>query len=315
MFFSLRLAALTLSALFISHVFGLAIPPVKPSEQLCNGYAGLCNRKYGNTTFLGAHDSFASSPNPFALARTQEVGVVSQLRMGVRMLQAQAHMKGKDIHFCHTNCLFFDGGKVKNYFRKVKHFLDRHPNEVLTIIIANPENLTSEVWRPVFESSGIADMAYVPPQTPMKREDWPTLKEMLDTGKRVVVFIDKGVEGGSVPYLLPQFTMMWEDDYDPTDRNFPCRVDRTSGPLPPSEKLNLINQNLNIDIMPIGRGIRFPDRMNSPRTNGLRSITGHANHCASLAGDQYPNFVLLDFVNVNFDQAMTAVAHMNGFPY
>lgn len=52
-------------------------------------------------------------------------------------------------------------------------------------------------------------MAYVPPQVPMTREDWPTLKEMLDSGKRVVVFIDKGAEENPpLPYLLPQFTMV-----------------------------------------------------------------------------------------------------------
>jgi len=229
MFFSLRLAALTLSALFI---FGRAAPLVK-REQLCNGHAGLCDRKYGNTTFVGAHDSFAYSSNPFALARTQEVDVSTQLRLGVRLLQAQAHKFGKDINFCHTSCALFNGGKVKDYFKKVKHFLDRHPNEVLTIIIANPENVSGEEWQPIFESSGLAEMAYVPPQLPMMREDWPTLREMLDSGKRLVVFIDKGAEEGSYvpPYLLPQFTMMWEDEYDPTDPKFPCKVDRTSGPL------------------------------------------------------------------------------------
>lgn len=51
-------------------------------------------------------------------------------------------------------------------------------------------------------------MAYVPPHTPMMRKDWPTLKELLDSGKRLVVFMDKGAEDGSVPYLLPQFTMV-----------------------------------------------------------------------------------------------------------
>ena len=51
-------------------------------------------------------------------------------------------------------------------------------------------------------------MSYVPPQTPMTRNDWPTLKEMLDSGGRVVVFMDKGAENGTVPYILPQFTMV-----------------------------------------------------------------------------------------------------------
>lgn len=166
-------------------------------------------------------------------------------------------------------------------------------------------------------------------------------------------------------YLLPFFSLelcllhisflllllkMWEDEYDPTDRKFTCKVDRTSGPLQPSQQLNLINHNLNVDLMPIGRGIRLPDRLNSPRTNSIHSyvnllyhfffllfsrmkkkkkkpvywrenvlclirITAHANHCAPLAGDQFPNFVLLDFVNVNIAQAMKAVDQLNGFSY
>jgi len=313
MLFSLRLAALTLTiTLFISNVFGSVIPLVKRS-QLCNGHAELCERKYGNTTFVGAHDSFASSSNPFALSRTQEVDVTAQLRLGVRLLQAQAHMNGKHVHFCHTACGLYDGGKVVNYFGKVKRFLDRHPNEVLTIIIANPENLSATVWQPIFESSGLEDMVYVPPQTPMAREEWPTLGEMLDSGKRLVVFLDKGADEKSVPYLLPQFTMMWEDEYDPTNSSFPCKVDRTSGPLSPSQQINLINHNLNIDLMPIGRGLRIPDRLNSPRTNSVYSITAHARHCAPLVNDQYPNFVLVDFVNVG--SAVTAVARLNGFQY
>jgi len=309
MLFSLRLAALTLSALFI---FGRAVPLVK-REQLCNGHAGLCDRKYGNTTFVGAHDSFAFSSNPLALARTQEVDIRTQLRQGVRLLQAQAHMHGKDLNFCHNTCALYNGGKVKDYFWKVKHFLDRHPNEIITIIIANPEKVSGKVWKPIFESTGLADMAYIPHQTPMMREDWPTLRELLESGRRLIVFMDKGAEDGSVPYLLPQFTMMWEDVYDPTDRNFPCKVDRTSGPLAPSQQLNLMNHNLNVDLMPIGPGLRLPARLESPRTNGVYSIKAHANHCAPLAGDKYPNFVLVDFVNVG--QTQRAVALMNGFSY
>jgi len=215
--------------------------------------------------------------------------------------------------FTSATLALFDGGKVKNYFEKIKHFLDRHPNEVLTIIIANPEKVQGDMWQPIFESTGLADMAYVPPQAPMTREDWPTLREMLDSGKRLVVFIDKGAEEGSVPYLLPQFSMMWEDEFDPTNGKFPCKVDRTSGSLAPAQQLSLINHNLNFNVIPIGQGVRIPDRFDTPRTNSVYSITAHANHCAPLAGDQLPNFVLLDFVNVG--QAMTAVAQLNGFPF
>lgn len=283
--------------------------------QLCNGHAELCERPYGNTTFLGSHDSFAVSTNPFALARTQEVDLETQLLSGVRMLQAQGRMNGKDLHFCHTSCLLFDGGKVETYLETVKNFLDRHPNEVLTLVFVNPEEVSvKDVWKPIFEKTGIADMAYVPPQPIMSRNDWPMLGEMIATGKRVVIFLDKGAESRTEPeadFILPQFEMMWEDVYDPTDSEFPCQVDRTAGPLAASQQLNLMNHNLNMDIF-VGK-ILVPDRINSPRTNSINSILLHADHCASLAQNNRPNFVMLDFVDVG--QAMDAVDRLNGFRF
>ena len=121
----------------------------------------------------------------------------------------------------------------------------------------------------------------------------------------------------------------WEDNYDPTDPKFPCKVDRTAGTLKPSQQLNVINQNLNFNVIPVGRGLRIPDRMDGPRTNSVYPyvevwrficitrmmkhsfrIEARANHCASLAGDQY--FVLVDFVNIG--QVATTITHLNGFP-
>ncbi|KAF8183667.1 PLC-like phosphodiesterase [Pholiota molesta] len=288
-------------------------------DQLCNGHADLCDRKYGNTTFLGSHDSFAISGNPFALARNQEVNLKAQLTLGVRMLQAQGHMVGNELHFCHTSQSLglFDGGSVEKYLKKVKRFLDRHPNEVLTLILTNPENVSiGKVWKSIFDKTGMSEIAYVPPQPIMSRDDWPTLGEMIDANKRVVVFMDHGAENRnnpSVDFILPQFQMMWEDTYDPTNQAFPCKVDRTSGPLAPSQQLSLINHNLNANIFPIGRGILIPDRLNSPRTNGISSILKHSAHCAPFVEDRNPNFVMLDYVNVG--QGFAAVNRLNGISY
>jgi len=316
MFSSLRLAALaSISLLFVSTAVGLTIPSKR--AQLCNGHAELCDRKYGNVTFLGSHDSFAFSGNPFALARTQEVDIKSQLTMGVRMLQAQSHMNNNELHFCHTTCGLFDGGTVEAYLKKVKHFLDRHPNEVLTLVFTNPENLSvSKVWKPIFDKAGFTDLAYVPPQPVMSRDDWPTLGEMIESGKRVVVFLDRGAESRTDPavdFILPQFQMLWEDKFDPTNSKFPCKVDRTAGPLAPSQQLSLINHNLNANIFPIGRGILIPDRLNSPKTNSISSILSHSSHCAQYVEDRNPNFVLLDYVNVG--QGLEGVNRLNGFAY
>lgn len=277
---------------------------------VCNGFAELCDRPYGNTTFFGSHDSFAFSSDPFALARDQEVDLPTQLGLGVRFLQAQAHMSNNELHFCHTSCDLFDGGTVVDYLTTVKTFLDSNPNEVLTFLFTNPEGVSiPDVWAPAFEQSGISNLAFVPPFQPMKRSDWPTLGSMIDSGQRVIVFLDAGADGtdgAPVDYILPEFTMLWEPPFSVTDPTFPCSVNRIDGPLSPEDHLNMLNHNLNIDIF----GILLSDPEQASTTNGINSILANANGCAPLAGGVAPNFVMLDFVNIG--EGAAAVNLLNG---
>jgi hypothetical protein len=63
---------------------------------------------------------------------------------------------------------------------------------------------------------GMSEIAYVPPQPIMSRDDWPTLGEMIDANKRVVVFMDHGAENRnnpSVDFILPQFQMVSSISY------------------------------------------------------------------------------------------------------
>ena len=146
------------------------------------------------------------------MARDQEVDIPTQLALGVRLLQAQAHDHNGVIHFCHTSCALFDGGTVEDYLTTVKTFLDANPNEVLTMIFTNPEGLSLPgQWVPAFINSGIVDLAYVPPRLPMKQSDWPTLGDMINSGHRVVAFLDHGADGsdgGVVDFILPEFDMV-----------------------------------------------------------------------------------------------------------
>jgi len=45
----------------------------------------------------------------------------------------------------------------------------------------------------------------------MKRNEWPSLAELLNANKRVIVFIDEGADGSAgsnVDFILPQFQMV-----------------------------------------------------------------------------------------------------------
>jgi len=222
-----------------------------------------------------------------------------------------------ELHFCHTACGLFDGGSVADYLRQVKTFLDANPNDIVTLIISNQvESPAMSKWKAVFDKSEMTGLAYIPPQPIMSRHDWPTLGEMISLGKRIVVFIDNGLEGrkkAKAEFMLPEFKMVWEDTFNPTDITFPCKVDRTDGPLAPREQLNLINHNLNVNVLPVvgGNDLLLPDWLNSPRTNSVDSILKHAAQCSGIVDGRNPNFVLVDYVNVG--QAALAVDRLNGF--
>ncbi|RPD78420.1 PLC-like phosphodiesterase [Lentinus tigrinus ALCF2SS1-7] len=296
------------AAVAVASVKGAIVPQRRAT--VCNGHAELCDRSYGNVTYFGSHDSFAFSEDPFALARDQEIDIPSQLGLGVRLLQAQAHVNDNVLHFCHTSCALFDGGTVEAYLNKVNDFLKANPNEVLTLIFTNPEGASlPDLWDPPFQASGIADLAYVPPHLPMKQSEWPTLGDMISSGKRVVVFLDAGADTDrSVPYILPEFQMVWETPFSVTDDKFPCSVDRINGPLSTEDHMYMINHSLNKDIL--GTGIIVSDPIDAKTTNGVPSILANAAGCEGFAAGRAPNFVLLDFVNIG--DGLTAVTQLNG---
>ena len=64
----------------------------------------------------------------------------------------------------------FDGGTVEAYLEKVNTFLTANPDEVLTLLFTNPENVSlKDVWDPAFQQSGVASLAYVPPSIPVNQ--------------------------------------------------------------------------------------------------------------------------------------------------
>ncbi|KAG9033543.1 hypothetical protein FS842_003940 [Serendipita sp. 407] len=231
------------------------------------------------------------------------------MNLGARALQAQSHMKDGVLHFCHTSCLLFDGGSVLSYLQKVKGFMDSHPFEVFTFVFTNPERVSPKaVWSPLFEQSGLASMAYVPPHLPMKATEWPTLGEMIQTGKRLVVFMDYGSNPAEVSYILPQFDHIWEPPFSSTDPNFPCRVDRISGPLSSQDHMFMINHNLNVKVFPW-----VQRRSPSADPGFFDTIAGAINNGINAVKDTVNNGVstVVGAVNNGIDQINNGIGQIN----
>jgi hypothetical protein len=132
-------------------------------------------------------------------------------------------------------------------------------------------------------------MTYIPPSLPIKQSDWPTLGSMIDSGKRVVVFLDSQADGPApVDFILPEFSMVflpsildylnlmycskiWETPFSVTNASFPCSVNRIHGPLATEDHMYMINHSLNKNILPIGDGVIITDPIDAPTTNGVPS--------------------------------------------
>jgi hypothetical protein len=278
--------------------------PIKRATT-CNGHPELCNRSFGNVTFIGAHDSYAIDKLGINPTTNQNIDLTTQLNLGVRLLQVQGHLKDGHVQLCHTNCVLQDGGSFADYLKTVVAWLKDNPNEVLTLVATNGADSldVAEFWDPDFKSSGMDQFVFTPPKPIMNRDEWPTLGSMIDSGKRVVVFMDFHSDTSKVPYILPEFDNMWETPFDVTDSSFPCKVDRGTAP----NKLNMINHFLDVDIF----GILIPDRLNAGTTNSVDSILKDANGCVGLAGGVLPSHVLLDYVDKG--QAIEAGNKLNGF--
>ncbi|KKF93357.1 PI-PLC X domain-containing protein [Ceratocystis platani] len=301
---------------------------IPSSTRPCNNYIELCSRKYSSVTDIGCHNS------PFvrrgSSAANQQLPVTDQLNDGVRFLQAQiqwptnADATGqREPHFCHTSCDILDAGPISIWLSEVRAWIDAHPYDVVTILLGNGNYSHPDLFAQYIENSGITRYAYMPPLFPMKRNDWPTLGQMIAADKRVVMFLDYQADQSKYPWLLQQFSQMWETPFDPEDQSFPCTVDR-----PPNlaeneaqERLYLVNHNLNVKYSFFGASVLAPavsllNQTNNNQGNGSLGMT--AENCRRRWGI-VPKVLNVDFYNIGGEYNSGAVfkvaAAMNNVTY
>lgn len=247
------------------------------------------------------------------------------------MLQGQTHIVNGTMHYCHTSCDLLNAGTVEDYLNKVAAWVADHPYDVITILIGNGDYtlkdannqplVTSENYVEPIQNAGLMPYIYQPPKSAMSLDDWPTLGEMIVTGKRVVMFIDYNFDVEKVPWMLWEFTSMWETPYSPTDANFPCTVQRPSGVSQNTTDnwLYMANHNLNVEVHFLGEDTLIPNFVALNSTNavsGPGSLGLMANQCTADWG-RPPNFLLVDFYNLgNFNGSVFEVAaHANNVTY
>jgi hypothetical protein len=73
---------------------------------------------------------------------------------------------------------------------------------VLSLLIVNSDNLPPTNYDTVFKSAGLDTVSYSPPSASLLASGWPTLGSLIDSGKRLVTFMDASADFTSVPYII-----------------------------------------------------------------------------------------------------------------
>jgi hypothetical protein len=210
-------------------------------------------------------------------------------------VQFQTHYQNETLYLCHTSCDLLNAGTLEAYLTTVVQWVQQNPYEVITILMGNYDLIAPGNYTAPIKNSGLINYAYTPPKIPMALDDWPPLSSLILSGKRVIIFMDYQANQTEVPYVLDEFSQMWETPFSPTDRSFPCTVQRPPNLAPPDaeNRLYLANHNLNLDVSFAGLNLLVPNTAILNETNGVSgygSLGWMADNCTS---ESFSSFLFL----------------------
>lgn len=296
----------------------IALQSAVAQAQACNNSPDLCSKSYNQITHLGAHDSpfVRDDSTNWSTSGNQFFNSTVQLEAGVRLLSAQVHSENGEWHLCHSDCDLLDAGKLSDWLGEIKDFMDDNPNEVVTVLLVNSDDASASDLASEYTAAGVDTYSYQPSSSSASTT-WPTLQDLIDSNTRLVNFVASLSDNAAAPYLLDEFTYVFENAFENSALgDFDCTPDRPGAVSGDSSKaissgrMALMNHFLYENQ---AFGIQSPNIGNLTTTNAPGNETGNlglqTGRCTQEYGQQ-PTFVLVDFFNVG--PAIESVDSANG---
>lgn len=261
----------------------------------CNGHEVLCTKRYDELVYIMTHNSHAHLPVFSPLAANQGQTVTKQLEDGVRALNFKTYYTNnsncgpQNVYVYHgfeqLGCITFS-----SVLQEVKRFMVNNPNDILTIHIEGSASVAR--MYDVFDDVGLTGYFHV--QT--LGQPWPTLGEMINSGKRLVLFTDRN-NNDDVVGFHHSWSFMVDHDYDAQQlSDFNCDWFRGD----PNGGLYLFNHFIT----------RLTPQEDSARViNTYDKLMGRINECLNYHSRR-PTFIHLDFYE--HGDALRVVDELNG---
>jgi len=312
-----------------------ALPPTPALTDACNGDRALCDRRLDEVVFPAAHNSMSAAEFPGWMFPNQEKGSVTLLSNGIRALLFDVHygtpigaavkteiydeeasrakfekavgreaidaaMRIRDRltgpptgprgpYLCHGFCEL-GGLSLVTMLEGVRDFLVQNPGEVVVFVIE--DYVTPADIEAAFRQSELERFVYRGPVTP----PFPTLREMIDSDQRLVVFGENDTSG--VPWYHPAFETIQETPYTfHTVQDFSCKPNRGGTTAP------LFMVNHWIETTPT------PKPSNAAIVNAHDFLLARARQCQK-ERSKLPNFLAVDFALTG--DLVAVAAELNG---
>jgi hypothetical protein len=253
----------------------------------CNGAPELCDRRYDQVAYATTHNAMSNMEDGFT-GPNQRYGVARQLEDGVRGLMLDTYNSAGVVSLCHSFCVLGERPLVDTLI-DIREFLERRPYEIVTIIFES--YVSAAATAATFTAAGLDPYLHAQPVA----DPWPTLREMIASGRRLVVFTDSG--GGTYPWYHHVWSYAFETHYSfATPESLSCTPNRGN----PANRLFILNHFLT-------QVFGSPQLAEQINHNPL--FIDRANACAAANG-ALPNFVTVDFHDIG--DTFAVVDALNG---
>ncbi|MEU2825710.1 PI-PLC domain-containing protein [Streptomyces bacillaris] len=301
----------------------LLVPPVlgPSAPRRCQGSTELCDLRYDEVAHLTAHNAMSTTADRF-IGPLQDPDITTQLDTGVRALQLdtyhwespqdiaarlddpeftpeqrrlisaaidRANPPREGLWLCHSVCR---AGAIELVptLEDIGAWLRANPTEIVTLIIQ--DDISAEETEEAFHEAGLDELLHAPSEDP--DEPWPTLKEMIGSDRRLVVFAEKA--DGPAPWYRNFYRYGMETPFafrSPDEMS--CAPHRGGT----GKRLFLLNH-----FVTDGGG----SRLDAGRINARDWLLDRARSCEAERGGPV-NFVAVDYTTVG--DALGAVEELN----
>lgn len=260
----------------------------------CNGHEELCGKHYNEVAYLTTHNAYNAEEDGFNLPN-HTYGLTQQLNDGVRALMLDVYDEG-GVATVYHGFTWLGTTTLESNFNEIKAFLDANPNEVVTLLFETyiPANLMDTV----LTQTGLKPLLHVQELG----EPWPTLQEMINSGKRLVFFSDHNNAQLGQDWYHYMWSYAVETDFDNNAlSDFSCDFNRGSA----NNDLFILNHFATDPNLGTGRTDL------SEAANGFSYFYNRALQCWNENG-KFPNFPTVDFYELG--NTLEVVDSLNGIP-